>query len=504
MGHHSPMTIEQNNDQTKEEEDQSVAQSKDDDNREGNSPITDACDKSDIPISDEVPSKIQDQEPLPDDLTEADKDPSSNSLAGTTQDELATTEELHHNHRRSADDHHSRSRSRSPSKSKNSSRSHSHHHLHRHKSSSNRHRSSHHSSRHDRHRHKSDKHRHHHHHHHRDKERGHDEHEEKQPDDRNIELDVVPDNHLSQDEIDLNGTTTRSERSFKNSSRHREDRDKDRDKDREKDRERDRHKHRSRRSRSRSRSRSKSSRHGHKSSGRRHSESPISKRNASTIFVMQLAARVTSRDLDEFFSSVGKVREVRLIMDTKTRRHKGIAYIEFQDASSIPLAFALNGQRICGVPILIQPTQAEKNRQETLDQVQQTTNLSAPNSKPPGMRIYVGSLHPDLTEDMLKGVFEPFGMVSKIELIRSQDTGKSKGYGFVTFYDPDDANKAIKQLNGFELAGKPIRVSKTTERSDRSQNHANGQDKINSTASIYSTSSNPIVNDFSSPTNDRI
>lgn len=56
---------------------------------------------------------------------------------------------------------------------------------------------------------------------------------------------------------------------------------------------------------------------------------------------MQLSQRIRGRDLEEFFSSVGKVRDVKLITCNKTRRFKGIAYVEFKDPESVPLV------RIC-------------------------------------------------------------------------------------------------------------------------------------------------------------
>ena len=52
---------------------------------------------------------------------------------------------------------------------------------------------------------------------------------------------------------------------------------------------------------------------------------------------MQLAARIRPRDLEEFSSRVGKVRDVRMISDRNSRRSKGIAYVEFVDVSSVPL-----------------------------------------------------------------------------------------------------------------------------------------------------------------------
>ncbi len=76
------------------------------------------------------------------------------------------------------------------------------------------------------------------------------------------------------------------------------------------------------------------------SPGRRREKSPEltpEERDARTVFCMQLAARIRPRDLEEFFTAVGKIRDVRLITDPRTKRSKGIAYIEFRDVESVPV-----------------------------------------------------------------------------------------------------------------------------------------------------------------------
>ncbi|XP_069508341.1 RNA-binding protein 39 isoform X1 [Ambystoma mexicanum] len=182
-------------------------------------------------------------------------------------------------------------------------------------------------------------------------------------------------------------------------------------------------------------------------------------RDARTVFCMQLAARIRPRDLEEFFSTVGKVRDVRMISDRNSRRSKGIAYVEFVDVSSVPLAIGLTGQRVLGVPIIVQASQAEKNRAAAM-----ANNLQKGTAGP--MRLYVGSLHFNITEDMLRGIFEPFGRIESIQLMMDSETGRSKGYGFITFSDSECAKKALEQLNGFELAGRPMKVGHVTERAD--------------------------------------
>ncbi|MGH0179205.1 UNVERIFIED_CONTAM: hypothetical protein FKN15_000999 [Acipenser sinensis] len=173
-----------------------------------------------------------------------------------------------------------------------------------------------------------------------------------------------------------NGREERSKKKKKSRSKSRSrSRDKKRSKsqDRKKSRERKTSKsHERKRSRSkeRRRSRSRSKERGGRYRARRSPLEPIDnltpeERDARTVFCMQLAARIRPRDLEEFFSAVGKartsncvvVRDVRMISDRNSRRSKGIAYIEFVEASSVPLAIGLTGQRLLGVPIIVQASQ---------------------------------------------------------------------------------------------------------------------------------------------------
>ncbi|XP_041638491.1 RNA-binding protein 39-like [Cheilinus undulatus] len=280
-----------------------------------------------------------------------------------------------------------------------------------------------------------------------------------------------------------NGQDDRSKRKKRSRSRDRKcskSRDRKRSRSREHRRSRSREKRRSRsreKRRSRSRERGGRYRDHHKHRRRSKSKSPFKKekspirmpidnltpeeRDARTVFCMQLAARIRPRDLEDFFSAVGKVRDVRMISDRNSRRSKGIAYIEFVEANSVPLAIGLTGQRLLGVPIIVQASQAEKNRAAAA-----ANNLQKGSSGP--MRLYVGSLHFNITEEMLRGIFEPFGRIENIQLMMDSETARSKGYGFITFSDAECAKKALEQLNGFELAGRPMKVGHVTERTDAS------------------------------------
>lgn len=94
-------------------------------------------------------------------------------------------------------------------------------------------------------------------------------------------------------------------------------------------------------------------------------------------------------------------------------------------------ALGLNGQKLLGIPISVQDTHAEKNRIVNQPPAQQQPP-PPPKTHSGPMRLYVGSLHFNITEDMLRGIFEPFGKIDSIQLIMDSDTGRSKGYGFIT------------------------------------------------------------------------
>jgi len=75
-------------------------------------------------------------------------------------------------------------------------------------------------------------------------------------------------------------------------------------------------------------------------------------------------------------------------------------------------------------------------------------------------RIYVGSLHYDLTEADLRMVFSPFGNIKSLDIVRDNNTGRSRGYCFITFETEESADNAINTMNNYQLAGRPIKVNR--------------------------------------------
>ena len=73
-------------------------------------------------------------------------------------------------------------------------------------------------------------------------------------------------------------------------------------------------------------------------------------------------------------------------------------------------------------------------------------------------KLFVGSLSWGTNDDALRQAFEIHGQIEEAVVITDRDTGRSRGFGFVTFEEDEAADKAIAALNGTELDGRTIRV----------------------------------------------
>lgn len=142
-------------------------------------------------------------------------------------------------------------------------------------------------------------------------------------------------------------------------------------------------------------------------SGRRNKtpEPTDDERDRRTIFVQQLAARLRTKELKTFFESVGGVVDAQIVKDRVSGRSKGyvlpfykrgvchrltlfsVGYVEFKDEESVQKAIQLTGQKLLGIPIIVQLTEAEKNRN-----ARNTEGTATQSNGIPFHRLYVGNI----------------------------------------------------------------------------------------------------------------
>jgi len=226
----------------------------------------------------------------------------------------------------------------------------------------------------------------------------------------------------------------------------------------------------------RSRSRSDSSCSSRSSSSRSSSEEkypddPHTK-DQRTIFLNQIVLKADEKDIKKFFKKKGiAVREISMLRDKRSNRHKGCAYVELASLHHVRSAIALNEQAptFQKFPILIKASEAEKNRVAAAAAVvQPTPKIYKPTPLPRIMgphgqliqaqRLYLGNLDPSITTDHLFVLFSPFGSVHLIQLQTDSTTGISKGFAFLQYGDAKDAYLALSTLQGQVLAGRAMKT----------------------------------------------
>ena len=91
------------------------------------------------------------------------------------------------------------------------------------------------------------------------------------------------------------------------------------------------------------------------------------------------------------------------------------------------------------------------------------------------MKLYVGNLSFETTENDLQDLFEQHGTVSEVNLMMDKMTGKSRGFAFITMNDATQASAAMSALNGKDLNGRALNVNEARPREERPRPHGSNR-----------------------------
>lgn len=81
-------------------------------------------------------------------------------------------------------------------------------------------------------------------------------------------------------------------------------------------------------------------------------------------------------------------------------------------------------------------------------------------------KLYVGGLSWNTDDGLLRSTFEKYGELDEVKVISDRETGRSRGFGFVTFVESDQADQAISAMDGAQLDGRTISVNEARDRRD--------------------------------------
>lgn len=164
-----------------------------------------------------------------------------------------------------------------------------------------------------------------------------------------------------------------------------------------------------------------------------------------SVYVGNIHVHVTEAVLREVFQSTGSVEGCKLIRKEKS----SYGFVDYYERGSAALAILqLNGRQIFGQPIRVNWAYASGQREDTTDH----------------FNIFVGDLSAEVTDSALFAFFSGYSSsCSDARVMWDQKTGRSRGYGFVSFRNQQDAQSAINDLNGQWLGNRQIRCNWATK-----------------------------------------
>ncbi|TKC40332.1 hypothetical protein EI555_005761 [Monodon monoceros] len=136
-------------------------------------------------------------------------------------------------------------------------------------------------------------------------------------------------------------------------------------------------------------------------------------------------------------------------------------YVEFYERRHAAVALAaMNGWNIMGKEVKVKWATTHSSQKEDTSS---STIVSTQRSQG-HFHVFVGDLSPEITTEDTKAASAPFGRISDAQVVKDMATGKSKGYGFVSFFNRWDAENSIQQMGGQWLGGRQIRTNWATRK----------------------------------------
>lgn len=204
------------------------------------------------------------------------------------------------------------------------------------------------------------------------------------------------------------------------------------------------------------------------------------KKSEHGVWIGNLAFSVSKDDLRKFFVEYSDITEdmiTRIHMPGpddhkpanrvaprtfgKVVHNKGFAYVDFSTAEGVKLAIEISEQLLTGRRVLIKDNKSYEGRPEKTKEEQRAEG------KPPNKRIFVGNLRFDVTEESLMEHFAKCGAIESVKVATFEDSGKCKGYGWITFESLKSSEYAVR---GFVYVEQEVSDEEDSDEEDDVEN----------------------------------
>ncbi|WCJ34173.1 RNA-binding protein CP33 chloroplastic [Euphorbia peplus] len=210
-------------------------------------------------------------------------------------------------------------------------------------------------------------------------------------------------------------------------------------------------------------------------------EKPPGSNGEGRLYVGNLPYSMTSSQLTEIFQEAGRVANVEVIYDRVTDRSRGFGFVTMASVEEAKEAIQMfNGSLIGGRTARVNfPEVPKGGEREVMGTRIQSTYKGFVDSP---HKIYAGNLGWTLTSQALRDAFADQPGLLSTKVIYERDTGRSRGFGFITFETAEAAEAALESMNGVEVEGRPLRLNMAAERARPvPYQQANSEDNLEST-----------------------
>lgn len=186
----------------------------------------------------------------------------------------------------------------------------------------------------------------------------------------------------------------------------------------------------------------------------------------TNIFIKNLPETVDDEKLKEMFSVFGPIKSVSIMKEEDGTKSKGFGFVDFENPEDAAKAVEeYNNKEIDGKELYVGRAQKKSERESELRHKFEQLKLEQSN-KYQGVNLYVKNLEDDVTDEKLLNLFKEFGNITSAKIM-TDAKGNSRGFGFVCFSTPEEATKAVSEMNGKMVGTKPLYVGLAQKKENR-------------------------------------
>ncbi|KFA54826.1 hypothetical protein S40293_00820 [Stachybotrys chartarum IBT 40293] len=175
----------------------------------------------------------------------------------------------------------------------------------------------------------------------------------------------------------------------------------------------------------------------------------------ATVYIGNIDERATPAMIYEVMLQAGPIHNIHMPRDRVTQSHQGFGFVEFRSPGDAEYAANLmNGIKLYGKSLRVNKASADKQKAAEV-----------------GAELFVGNLDPAVDEKILYDTFSRFGPLLSLPKVAREESGASKGFGFVSFADFDDSDTAIANLHGQYILSKTVSVQYAFKKDGKGERH---------------------------------